>query len=75
MTEPKTAPISDTDNLTQQIKFESLPTKAQLQALPELVSAGESGLKVLMEFLLNHSSPVNWVSFKAYEAFSINYKV
>jgi hypothetical protein len=50
-------------------QFPSESEKNQLQLIPQLASAGESGLTVLMDFLQSHqSSPVNLVVGKAYQA-------
>ena len=50
-------------------QFQSESEKNQLQLIPKLVSTGESGLAVLMEFLQSHQSePVNLVVGKAYQS-------
>jgi hypothetical protein len=49
-------------------KFQSESEKNQLQLIPELVKAGESGLEVLMDFLLvDRPEPVNLVVGKVYQ--------
>lgn len=58
------------NNLTDlRFKFGSMVEKTQLQVIPDLISAGNAGLEILMEFLLLHrSSPANVVIGKAYQA-------
>lgn len=72
MTDPTTAALPDTSNnllADLRLKFKSGSEKAQLQIIPELVSAGDEGLEVLMEFLAQgRSSPASCVDGKAYQA-------
>jgi hypothetical protein len=57
------------DTLSQlQSQFLSEPEKKQLQLIPQLVALGEPGLEVLIDYLRNHSSEVNIVVGKAYQA-------
>lgn len=69
MTDPKTAYLPDTNDLTELLnKFKSLSEKAQLQMLPELVTAGDKGLEVLMQYLLaSPFSSTSWMAGKAYQ--------
>lgn len=80
MIDPKTADLPDTtsnDIAALRFKFESGSPAGQLQLIPELIKAGESGLEVLMEFLLqSKSKPATLVAFKAYQTLeSANSKV
>lgn len=71
MTDPTTANLPEASNdLTDlRFKFGSMAEKAQLQIIPTLVSAGNAGLEILMEFLLDRKSfPANVVVGKAYQA-------
>lgn len=55
------------DNL--RVKFKSESEKNQQQLIPDLLNAGDAGLDILMEFLLEHqSSPPSLVSGIAYQA-------
>ncbi|MBW4620099.1 MAG: GUN4 domain-containing protein [Cyanosarcina radialis HA8281-LM2] len=70
MSDPATA-IPDTSTDLDQLcdRFKSGSEKVQLQLIPELAGAGEAGLKVLMEFLLEHrTSPPNAVLGSGYQA-------
>lgn len=64
---PVQDPINDMSELASQFRSES--EKKQLQLIPELVSTGEPGLTVLMEFLQScQSDKANLVAGKAYQA-------
>lgn len=70
MTDQTTAdlPYTSQDLTDLRCKFESGSEKTQLQLLPELLKAGNTGLEVLMEFLRNNqSTPTNLVTAKAYQ--------
>ena len=66
MSNSHTASVQDTAELRRQFQSES--EKNQLQLVPKLISAGEPGLEVLIEFLQNHNSSANLVAGKAYQA-------
>jgi hypothetical protein len=70
MSDPATA-IPDTSNDLEQLRdrLKSGSEKVQQQVIPELAGAGEAGLAVLMEFLLEHrSAPPSWVLGSVYQA-------
>jgi GUN4-like/ARM-like repeat domain, GUN4-N terminal len=49
-------------------KFATMPAKNQLQLIPELLTAGNSGLEVLMNFLLSRKNDPNWIAGKIYQS-------
>ncbi len=70
MTNPTTTdPQQANYDLTDlRFKFGSMVEKTQLQLIPDLASAGNAGLEILMEFLLlRRSSPANAAVGKAYQ--------
>jgi hypothetical protein len=70
MSDPATALPDTSKNLEQlRYQFKSESEKVQQQLIPDLVGAGDLGLEVLMEFLLEHrSSPPSLVVGSAYQA-------
>ena len=70
MTDPTTAPITEDSSKIAELtrQFQSSTEKKQLQLIPELVSTGETGLEVLMQFLKEQSTPANIVAGLAYQA-------
>jgi hypothetical protein len=70
MSDPTTAsPDTSSNKVDLQLRFRSESEKNQLQLIPELLSAGDAGLEVLMEFLQAHqSTPPTVVVGSAYQA-------
>ncbi len=48
-------------------KFGSLPEKNQLQLIPELINFGDSGVEILLQFLIQKRSNPNWIAGKIYQ--------
>jgi hypothetical protein len=71
MSDPTTANLPEASNDLSDLRFKfgSMVEKTQLQLIPDLVSAGDVGLEILMEFLLlRRSFPANVAVGKAYQA-------
>lgn len=70
MTDPTTAPLTEDSSKIAELtrQFQSSTEKKQLQLIPELVSTGEAGLYVLMQFLKERSTPANITAGLAYQA-------
>lgn len=67
MTHSTTTPSDEIDRLREQLG--TAPEKSQLQLIPTLAEQGESGLSVLMEWLLaQKNSPVTLAAGKAYQS-------
>lgn len=70
MTDPDTTLLQQSGENVSQLasRFQAESEKNQLQIIPNLVSAGEAGLNVLMDFLRStQSTPVNLVRGKVYQ--------
>lgn len=70
MSDPTTASPDTPNNIANlSFKFKSEAEKTQLKMIPELINAGEGGLEILMEFLLEcPSAPASLVAGQAYQA-------
>lgn len=69
MIDPDTTLQQSSENVSQLAnQFQAESEKNQLQMIPNLASAGEAGLDVLMDFLrFTQSTPVNLVKGKVYQ--------
>jgi len=70
MSDPTTASPDTSSNIADlRLRFQSESEKTQRQLIPELLTAGEAGLEVLMEFLQAHpSASTNPIVGSAYQA-------